>query len=773
MAEGSELYEATSLGGGKESGEPEPNLLDLEAPKAAKALVKLWTSLDPLMRHRLACWEANDLRRQGYNNVRVTKAQDQSRYVVYPPPDRRGQPQVHAFNKARTLCRVFVGNMLADPPAPVVEPTSDTDEDRDAAELSQRALEDIQSPSHLNTQAQLRDAVDRACTFGSGMIRYYVDPAKGGRRARTIQASPLATEAAHPLLDPATGQPWGAVQMVTDPMTGVPVMQQAEPPAPIERFETEDGRLTDVEAEAARDWAPGLCSDVLDGRHVRFLPWGTDRQRAECVLIGTYVTLREARRMLQSYDVTLKEEEEKGLTLYRPEHSDYLMPDGKKDAESREGEEALVFCLTGVWRECPDYPDGAYIVALGDKVLLYRETWTADVAGKRVALPLPVAQVPIWTNGRSDPYRDGLMDDLGGANEIRAAQVGHLLAYLDMWNNMPVVIPTTSPITEADLVYKRYIRGLPGQEPKGIKAPGYEPASMQMYAEAGTEMDSASHLQQAAQGVQDSSVKSGRHAFQIITQVHAQLSEPKQHIESAYVQCCEIELALTRAFGLAGEARWQGEDGRYKYKRWEAANLGGDVRVKPGTMTMLSPGAKAELLERWQASGAIAPERAQEYLAGQVSAMLGRQDDPYLLEIRRSLAEWEDGPPEGWAPLPPQQVMTPMGPQMMQAPDPVASRVFPVKPHHSLPAIAAKRAEQIARVMASTKYETKPPQWQQVLAMEFQRAQAPMQQMAMQAQAQDGGDGTRGDGPKPERTANQSEPASPANPSLDPMPQAA
>lgn len=765
MAEGTELYDPASLNGPAEEPETKaPNLLTLPEPKAARELVGLWTRLDPLMRHRLACWEANALRREGFVNVRVVKSQDQSRYLVYPPIERRGQPQVHAFNKARVLCRTFVGNLLADPPAPIVEPTSDSDEDRDAAELSQRALEDIQSPYRLNTPTGIREALDRACSYGSGFLRYYVDPTKGGRHPKTIQASPLATDAENPLVDPQTGQPWGAIQMVPDPMTGMLVMQRGVPPDPIERFVMEDGRLTDQKSEAALEWRPGLCRDTLDGRHVRFLPWGADREKAECVLIGSYITLREARALIKGYDKVLTPEQEKALTTYRPEHGDYLLPDGKRDADNREGDEALVFCLTGVWKECADYPDGAYLMALGESYLLYRDTWVAEVGGERLALPLPVAQVKQWTNGKSDPYGDGMMDDLGGANEIRAAQVGYLMSYLDMWNNMPVFIPSTSTVTDSDLRYKRLIRTMPGQQPWGLKGPGYEDASLQLFEATGTEMDSASHLQQAAQGVEDSSVKSGRHAFQIITQVHAQLSEPKQHVELGYVQASTIELQLTRAFGLSGETRWQGEDGRYKYDRWEASNLGGDVRLKPGTMTMLSPGAKSQLLENWQASGAIAPDKAQELMAANLSATLGRLDDPYRLEIRRSLAEWEQGPPEGWQPPPPQVMLGPTGPQLMPGPDPVAQQLFPVKPHHALPLVAQLRAGEMARVMAGTKYDGMPPQWQQVLAMAFQQAQ-----QALQPVMQPPPEGTRGEPDPGPRRSEPSAPPSPSNPPLDPV----
>jgi hypothetical protein len=776
--DGSALYDPASLSTEPESPETKgDSLLDLEPATAAKRLVKLWTGLDPFMRHRLACAEVNALRREGYTNVRVVRRQDQAAYTVYPPPDRRAQPSVHAFNKARQLCRTFVGNLMADPPAALVEPTSMEDNDEDASEITQRAIDDIQSPQRLDTAGQIRRALDRACTYGSGFVRYYVDPATGGRVERTIQASPLATHADAPLIDPATGEPWGAIAMQPDPMTGQPMPVRQMPPEPRERFVTASGALTDDRSQAALDWKPGLCSEILDMRHVRFLPWGADRRNAECVLVATFITKREATRLLTAYEVTVTEEEEKKLTAYRPEQADYLLPegrDGHRDS-SREGDEALVFCLTGIWQQCPEYPDGAYLTALGDGTLLYRDTWVADVKGRRVALPLPVAQVPIWRNGTDNPYAEGLMDDLGGANEIRAAQVGHLMSYLDFWNNAPALIPTTSTVTERDWLTKRVIRILPGGEPKSIKGPGYEQASMELFGMTGTEMDGASHLQQAAQGIEDPSVTSGRHAFQILSQVHAQLSEPKQHVEWGYLTATEIELALTRAFNLDGETRWQGEDGAYKYRRWQGADLTGDIRLKPGTMTMLAPGPKAELTERWMASGAIDPETGKDMLARQISQTLGRFDDPFLMEIHRSIAKWEQGMPEGYQPPQPlpgrQQVMGPSGPMiqavMVPQPDPVAQGVFPAKPHHSLPGVAQKRLDALAKLMASVKYDRQPDPWKAVVATEYQRMvglaapRPPMQPGQAQPQAVG------------EQRPNPAEPASPMNPTLDPQPQAA
>jgi hypothetical protein len=724
------------------------DLLTGDEKTAAATVQKQWDDQSklPETQQREARWKANQLRRQGYTGVTVWRDSDTAKWrVTIPYGTARSIP---AFNKARTLCRTFVGNVFADPPAPLVEPTDggDAGHDVDAAEVATRALLDLQGPRRLNTVPKARQAVDRACTYGSGFIRYWLDPQGGGQRPKTLEASPLATHAAHPFTDPETGQPH-RMPDTPDPLTGEIV--PGEIPDPVERYPHADGEtLTDDATQAALEWRPALRSEVLTGRHVRFLPHTADSIReAHGVLIASFITWGQAKRMFPDL-AQIKDEDKASLLSYKPPHADELLPKNRKGRKSgtQDGDEALVFTLTVVYRECSEYPDGFYGIALGGTRMPVREKWVAetedrDGTPKREALLLPVAQFRLWQNGEDDPYGDGLMDDLGPVNEVRAAMMGHLLHHLEKTANMPWALPLQSSLNPERLFDgSPVIRVAQGQEPRPLSPAAFPMAEVQtVYAESGNEMDAAAH-HAGTEDLTGGNVTSGRQAYQAVAQTHAQLSEVQQNIELGYIDCCQIELQQARVNHLDGEARYTGDDGAYKMQAWQGADLTGDVRLKPGTNTMVSPSMKQQMIDQWVLGGRLTPQQARKLSATGVGAMLGYEDEPYRVEIRRALNAWKDaGKTQGQqyqGPPPPQMVpgqpqmdpttgaVVPGAPQSVPTPDPVYDALFPAKPCHREPQCATIRLEELGALMASTVYEAQPPAWRSLVDRAYQEAAA-------------------------------------------------
>ena len=705
----------------------------------------------PAMKMREAQWQVNELRRDGYSGVKLVKDQDRAHYRAWVPIG--GKANLELSNEARRLCRVFVGNLMADPPAPQVFPQNTGEDDRDTSDVSERALADLQSEQRLNTPTKLRDALDSACTYGSGYIVYTIDPTGGGRKARTMMASPLAPDTQHPLRDPATGQPWAPQVPVADPVTGqpqpdprdptgqTPLTQPGEPPAPVERLVHQNGaQFTDNPTEAAYDWQRDLRSEILTGRHVRLLPHTAENVwEAHGVMIGTFQPWKTVKSMFPAL-AKLAPEEQLALAQYRPQGSETLLPKHLRGQQTGGlDDQSQVFVLVLCYRECGEYPDGFYGIAVGGKRVPWRTPWVTYASGEREALLLPVSQVKLFRNGKQDQNGDGLMDDLGGVSEVMAAQIGHLLQYLDWFNNPTTYVPLHSTIQDADILARKpIIRILPGGEPKQLQPPRYPAESMTVFELMRDGAQNAAHLMDTAQGMEDPNVKSGRHAYQIVAQAHVQLSEPKQNIERAFIRCCAIELQYARAFGLTGDAKWTGDDGAYKMRRWTGAELGGDVVLKPGTMTMLSPAAKAQLVEQWMGAGILQPDEGREMLANGIGAVIGLRDDPWKLEIRRQIAQWEDGPPEGWTPFDPQaaiqQQLAQAPPEQQQAlaqglatgqvpppEDPTVELVWHPRAHHQLPMVAQTRMAELAKVMATRKFQSQDRAWQAVLEAEFQR----------------------------------------------------
>jgi hypothetical protein len=166
-------------------------------------------------------------------------------------------------------------------------------------------------------------------------------------------------------------------------------------------------------------------------------------------------------------------------------------------------------------------------------------------------------------------------------------------------------------------------------------------------------------------------------------------------------------------------------------------------------------------------------------IAHNLSAQLGRWDDPFLLEIKRSIAQWEHGPPPGYTPPKPQTMPQPVagptgqvvGVQAVQVmpPDPVALALFPPRPHHILPLVAKRRLDQLARLMASTRFGQQSPEWQQIVVAEYGR----MQQAMTPAPVMPGTPGQLEPETQGSQTPDPTRPPSPSNPTLDPQPRAA
>ena len=825
-----------------------------ERKAVAKRLVKLWREATetPSHQRREAQWKANALRRAGVPNVRIQKAENESKWTVWAPPGASSaMPMV---NQAATLCRKFVSLLFADPPAPDTIPSSGEDGDRDAAELAERILVDLQAESNLNEVSKARKAFDRASVTGSGFVWYYIDQNGGGRQPKAILASPQAqtadqvpgaeggqdpgppyviryvkaardhqdpcpvcgsTEPGHeaePMLGDQGGpedqaeasertNPW-ATHPTDRPMDSVfpedpalegdvsretpdslgstqtgMVCSQCGMPGMPEPRQVQD--LTDDPDEAELQWAPRLKSEVVSARNLRFVPHiADDIWDAEGVLKASFISLGQAKAMFPHLaDMTPEQITE--LLRYRPEKAEDLLPSGvKRDLDSLKGDERLVFTLTAVWKESPTYEDGAYMVAIGDQEIGYASPWAFTVHDTRQSLDLPVTQYRQWDEGLDDPYGVGTMTLIGPGNEGRAAQLGGLITHLDRFNNRKIFLPTNSILQpkELELATGTVLSINPGGEPKYEEVPNYPQDSMTLFEILGTDMQNAIGLSDIAQGLEGENVNSGRQAYQIVSQAHAAMSEPKQNVERAYERGCRLQLQLVRAFyTIPQRLRWSTQDGVFREKWFTGADLKStvDVQVKPGTMTMLTPDAKMNLALQWNSvPGLLKIDQLQGMLFNNVGAMIGVQDDPVRLRIRRQLDSWQEGPPTPTAPVaPPPVPVVPGMPAPAPLPDPAIgqrlAQIFAPTPADSLPAVAEIRLGELMRLMCSTRYERWPVEWKAGVDQEFAKMQMVMMPPPPPMPGTPGGP-PGGQAPPPE--AQVASPlANPVDPAMPPM----
>lgn len=733
-----------------------PLVSEQDAKKVASSALRLWESKDKWVRRELAQWRVNVARRRGIANAKVVADGDD--YTSWFPTDV--SPDITPNDrKLATLNRRLVALMFTDPPAPTVEPPSGDAEDVESSEFSERVLLDLESESNLNTVTAARNAFNMGCDYASGFVHYFIDPMGGGRVPIEVDATPdmQTAEDAESDVSPLTGQPWIGPSST--------------------RYVTPDGLLTDDASEAATRWVPGIKREVLTGRNVRpiphtatdiwechgaqiglFLPWGVVKNlplmdlegegdaldldgvvEAESVTVEgpegeatvTEIETEEDERPRIVGD--LSEEDRNAILDYRPDDADDMVSADERrvldDDFEGQTDERLCFVLRTYFEQCPDYPDGLHLITLANRFVVWRDKWIDEDRGQSTKRLIPITQYKQFTEGRSNFYGVGSSDILGPGHEIRAAQMIGWLDHLDKINNQKVFLPLSSAITPQQLQNPRasVLHVNPGGAPTYEQVPDWPRVSQEMYALQGDEMDTASGTNEEA--VQQSS--SGRQAYALISQVHAGLSEPRQGIERGYTRGCRIELSLAR-YGLTHtqQLKWQSEGGRYKVKAWRGSDLQAtyDVKVKPGTLTMLSPAGKAAFAEHMYLNlQLLSPEEMKDVITTNLGPVVAFQDDPYELRIGGQIAEWAEGPPEDWQPPMPQVLG--VDPATFQPilgpppPDPVLSRLWQPVLSDMIPAVAQKRLDKLAELTASPRYLRWPEQWRAGVDQEYMRMQ--------------------------------------------------
>lgn len=696
----------------------------LEEPdddKVATAILKAWTDQDALWaKHRAECIAAA-YRREGRTDVLVDKRENVSEYQV-----RSWGTVDPQFNYAAKLCRHLPALLYGDPPQPRVEPEDVENHDVVAADFAQRVLLDLNADTNLDGVNTTRSAFDLASTYKSAFVWTMVAP-QGTRQPVQIEAHPQAMTADQPLMAMVPG------------LDGQPMPQPLNPEEAVLRYVREDGTLTDAAAEAALQWVPALREEVLTSLQVRPLPpTAPDLWHASGALVAMFLPLRQWKALFPEALADLSDET-RGKLMSRPEGAvKYLLHHLSKREQTRlfqqEGEDALVFGVLKWCAESPEYPAGFYGVAAGGGVLLDRRAWVHPTTGR--GLRLPLSQIMQYREGTRGFYGGaGAMDILGPMQEVFAAAIQYEQDIMDRNAHRKTFVPLGSPVTPEeyeDPGQRLLVTGPQGQPFQEDLEP-LDPAIRDLASMAERQMRDAIGLSETAQGLDSGNVQSGRQAFAIIGQAQAALSEVRQHRDRFETRRWQNQIELMGAFYTVPQVmNYAGEDGEEVAKRWTGEDIRTTrvVRIRPGTGTLLTPQQKVEQVLALAANPAtgITPAMVQAVVAGGVSVEMGLPDDPQAQRVRRQLAKWEAGPPEGWQPVPPQPQVMGVGPdgqpvtQMVPVPDPAVLAIFDPRPSDDLPTVALLRIQHLADYMASTAYERQRPEWRQAVVAEFERA---------------------------------------------------
>jgi hypothetical protein len=688
------------------------NLLKISEKGAAKSLQKKWDSQDPHFERRFAVWKVNMLRSMGYHNVALQK--DGGTWDYYLPPNASPDsiPMLSVLNETN---RKLAAIMFADPPASDVEPASDTDDEKFAAQIAKRVLQDVDSESMLSDVVKARRAFAKASNYGSGFVYYSVDPTGGPRVPIEIEAHPAATHVDNALTHPET--------------------KELLPPPYTKRFVMADGSLSERKKDAKLRPLPVLRSRVLTGRNVRFIPHNAeDLWDADGVMIGEFITWGRLRNSFPKLD-TISDEERSSILSYRPKRAEDIAAwdqDLSLGSNDEQRDERLVWVLTAYYRQTTDYQKGAMIITLGNRKTLMRSTWEhTQEDGTIEVLDIPMTQYGQWGEGRDDPYYVGTTEIIGAADEFLASQFAMIVDHLDRVNNRKIFVDVHSIINEQDL-YRRDKRIIKtsGDKPTYEEVPMVSRDVMAVFADVKQAIPNAVGLGETVTGLESSTVKSGRHALAVVQQAQASLSELQENIHRGWTRAGRVKLQLIRKFFKAPrQAGWTTEDDEYRLDSW----------IKPGTGTMMTPVAKAQLAEHYFTLGVLDQFRMFEVFEGNLGGTLGLEDDPVRLRIRRQISEWKNGPPEGWQPQEPQMQQDPMTGQTItvQPVDPILESIWQAVPADYLPQVASVRINELIRLMSTKKYSQKHQAWKARVEQEFQQLL-----MAMQPAVQGAGGAT-------------------------------
>jgi hypothetical protein len=744
-----------------------PLLEQADPEKVRDAIVAELKAQAPKRKRNRAEWQRNTLWLKGVRGVQLRRlSEDRNDVQLVVPLGAYSVPPV--MDRTDELLEKLVSHLLADPPVPNAEPATDSDADREAAEFTTRLLTVEGSESGYNNLAVVRRALRKAGVYGSGFVYARVDPQGNGWQPMTVKAHPMAQSEQDALLDPATGM-------------------DADPSMLVERYVTEEGALTDDATQAARQWLPKVVPEVLTGEQVVLLPETCSGvSDAEGAVLIRWTTLGQLKAQFPEV-ASLPEDELRAITEWRPEDVRHARKGAgigvvpARDASAGADEEGKVkdsapcvtLCLH--YRSHGRYPKGAYIVVCGsDKLpVLYREPWcglveTQDGALTEECLPLPLAQFrQLDDDVGDDPLGRGIVEKLGPADEVRGQIVLAWLDHLDRVNAPNTLIPLGSIIT-ADDWNRRDGTPLyfnPQGQPTQEKIDAFPADGKEFFDRATQAQDSASGLEATAQGAESAQSQSGIAKQIVVQQSHINLATLRANTADGQERLWRIVAQLWRVFfTIPQKLKLEGDDGAYRVREWSRADLGStrDIKIARGSFTQQSPEAKQQVLDLRLQAQALDREEYDRLSANNLRPVIGWQDNPHRLRVKRQLSAWREGPPEGWAEqqqaiqqqmqqqmqmAQQQAAMTGMPPAPMQPPVDPANPFADVRPVDDEPDVARIRWLELRREAAGTALEKKPEPWRGYLVAAYDRArraagivtlaeqqQAAQQQAQMQAQ---------------------------------------
>lgn len=635
-------------------------LEDADPATQFRTIDQLGKSQDRLRRNR---WAIDLYHSWLDNNIpfgRLDRITREGAWVAKLAPGVNTERAAAVPNKAADLCNKVTDALLADPPKPNPQPHTDDESVDAAADLMGEILRQNAGEAGVNEIQQYRWALRNALTRCSSFLEYDVDQSGGGYGPYQILAHPQAQDASNPMVaaDPTTNQPLPAVD---------PILRYVSPPTP----EAPKGQFVEDASQADRVWLPKIVIRRHKREKVSLFPATASIEDAEAILLQDWCSISEGLKRWPDTVGKMTATQLAGLASWRPPMADQLVPftfrSGLSDGQSGPSVDEVgslspllqrrMFFYRFVVKKSPEYKNGFWLDISGTNggTVLKQATLDYDVTlptqGKVTRCrDLQFVQVtPIQDIEGQDPMGWPFEARFDGSAQADAELIAGYLDALNRMNNPHVFIQSVVSLNEDEWAdrSKPTIIGPTDHPPTYEQFPPLPPVvPFSEYLQ--TRQDTASGLTATAQGLDSENSQSGIAKQLTVRQAQVSLAGIQQQLHSSMTRGWRIQGQLFQSeFQTPQLIKMSGEDASSQEQWWTGEDLGGidDIGIEPGTGSLMTAEAKANLVAFAQQQQWLPADRAADIAMSGMSRDLGLPPDVVNAAIERSVRLWLKGPP--------------------------------------------------------------------------------------------------------------------------------
>lgn len=586
-------------------------------------LVKLvrarWESQDEEYEEKLAELKVNYLRYQGVPFVQV-HPDDSTR--VWLPKLTRNYRTPPVLNKIERSVDHYVAQVTADDPVIEALPASHTDRDRDAAEAATQALEG--ETERLKLMNELRRVMYMAAVMRSGFWHFEWDSFGGGEKPAQMYVD------------------------VMNPKTGV-VQKEL-------RYVDKNGEAVESADLAAQIYEGEVTLATLNALHVRY-SGARYAHRSDEVMVAKLVRLR---KVFETYPATRKAKLSELFAGVPGDAEEWLSDESEETFRTQGTVSDAVLAQKGEDLE----EDDSILDRKCFLVHYYRKPSLSDKQGVHALTigkvlvnkgPLRWGVIPVahfkCLESLQDKLGRGVVDLLKDPQELLDFINSQVIRFLQTLRRRWFV-PEGSNVSVESLLNPT-LAAIPYNPAAGKPEPEVHseiPNSLFNWVDKFNEAyDDQAGIHDTMRGKHVPGVTSGRHAEALRTGDETVLGLTRQQIEEGLTAAYGILLrAIRKDWKLPRRVRYWGEDRQYMDKHFRGADFTdtSDVILKKGTLLMLTPAQKTELLFGYAEMGVIAPQELRRLAPLTDTAGISVTESPHYIKARRENERFLEGPPQ-------------------------------------------------------------------------------------------------------------------------------